>query len=193
MRVVRALVPILQDAGVILLPTDTIYGLSARFDRPAARERILAIKGPSRPGAMVSLVSGLPMAFRHAEPPIGPCRDILNEYWPGPLTAVLRARADVPPDICGPGDTLAFRWPISPFLQALLGAVGVPLLSTSANRTGEPTPAAFGDLLPLFGGFVDALVDGGTLAGSASTIVDLTGAKPVVIRRGGLDIASGDD
>lgn len=188
MRTVRVLVPILQAEGVILLPTDTIYGLSARFDRLEARERILAIKGPGRSASMVSLVSGLEMAFRYAEPPHGPSHELLMQHWPGPLTAVLRARPHISPDLCGPGDTLAFRWPSSAFLQALLGAIGVPLVSTSANRTGEPTPARFAALHELFGGEVDALVDGGDHAGSASTIVDMTGEQPRVIRTGAIPI-----
>jgi L-threonylcarbamoyladenylate synthase len=135
---------------------------------------------------LLALVSGFEMAFRHAEPPQGPCREILLEHWPGPLTAVLRARSHVPPDFCGPGDTLAFRWPSSPFLQALVGALGVPLLSTSANHTGAPTPVGFEEVKTLFPHGVDAFVDGGDLAGEASTVVDLTGPEPVVIRPGTL-------
>ena len=187
-RTVRSLVPILQRDGVVLLPTDTIYGFSARFDRIEARNRIRRIKGPARPVAMVSLVSGLEMAFRYAEPPHGASHEILMRHWPGPLTAILRARPHVSTDLCGPGDTLAFRWPMSAFLQALLGAIGVPLLSTSANRTGEPTPGQFSTLQELFGAEVDALVDGGDHPGQASTIVDLTGEFPVLVRPGAVTI-----
>jgi L-threonylcarbamoyladenylate synthase len=188
MRAVRALVPILQQDGVVLLPTDTIYGLSARFDREEARHRIREMKGPGRAPSMVSLVSGLEMAFRYAEPPHGACHGLLMHHWPGPLTAVLRARPHVPTDLCGPGDTLAFRWPHSAFLQALLGAIGVPLVSTSANRTGELTPTRFPALQELFGRSVDALVDGGDHTGKASTIVDLTGEYPVLLRAGAVPV-----
>ncbi|MBD3162040.1 MAG: threonylcarbamoyl-AMP synthase, partial [Candidatus Eisenbacteria bacterium] len=187
-RVVRALVPILRDGGVVLLPTDTIYGFSARFDLEPPRRRILDLKGDHRLGAMLSLVSGFEMAFRYVEPPHGPCKELLLRHWPGPLTAVLRARSHVPTDHCGPGDTIAFRWPISPFLQALLGAVGVPLLSTSANRSGEATPSRFEELLPRYDGKLEAIVDGGELVGEASTVVDLTGKEPVLIRPGAVEI-----
>jgi L-threonylcarbamoyladenylate synthase len=188
MRVVRSLVPILRDDGIVVVPTDTIYGFSARFDHIAPRKRILHIKGSDRDGSMVSLVSGLEMAYRYAEPPHGSCQDLLRRFWPGPLTAILRARPHVPTEFCGPGDTLAFRWPDSPFLQALLGALGVPLVSTSANRSGEHPITVFEDLVAAFGGEVEALVDGGEHAGAASTIVELTGQEPVLIRRGSLDI-----
>ena len=187
-RVVRTLVPILQDNGVALLPTDTIYGFSARFDRNEPRQRIVAIKGSDRLGVMLSLVSGFEMAFRYVEPPHGPCRDLLLNHWPGPLTAILRARSHIPTELCGPGDTLAFRWPQSPFLQALLGAVGVPLVSASANPTGKPTPSRFEELAGIYTGIVDALVDGGELVGEASTIVDLTGQEPVLVRAGAVEL-----
>jgi L-threonylcarbamoyladenylate synthase len=77
---------------------------------------------------------------------------------------------------------------VSAFLQALLGAIGVPLVSTSANRTGEPTPSQFAVLERLFGREVDALVDGGDHVGEASTIVDMTGDGPVVLRAGAISI-----
>ncbi|MDM7913782.1 MAG: L-threonylcarbamoyladenylate synthase, partial [Candidatus Eisenbacteria bacterium] len=179
LRVVRSLVPILSGGGVVLLPTDTIYGFSARFDHVSARRRIRDLKGANPAGPMVSLVSGLEMAFRLAEPPRGASLRLLEQHWPGPLTAVLRARGHVPPDLCGPGDTLAFRWPVMPFLQALIGALGTPVVSTSANRTGEPTPSRFATLAVLFGDRLDALIDGGDLSGQASTIVDLTSPEPV--------------
>ena len=187
-RTVRALVPILGDGGVVLLPTDTVYGLSARFDLKESRKRIMALKGGGRIGAMLSLVSGVEMAFRYVEPPHGACRDLLLKHWPGPMTAVLRARSHVPTEYCGPGDTLAFRWPMSPFLQALLGAIGVPLLSTSANRSGKPIPSDFAVLEKLYAGKVEAMVDGGSLEGEASTIVDLTGSEPIVLRSGALEL-----
>ncbi len=188
MRVVRALVPVLRDDGVVVVPTDTIYGFSARFDHINPRKRILHLKRSDRDGSMVSLVSGLEMAYRYAEPPHGSCQELLRRHWPGPLTAIFRARPHVPTEYCGPGDTLAFRWPDSPFLQALLGALGVPLVSTSANRSGEPPITAFNRLLAAFGNEVDAFVDGGEHAGAASPIVDLTGSEPVLIRRGSLDL-----
>ena len=187
-RTVRSLVPIFRDGGVVALPTDTIYGFSARFDLESSRRRITALKGGGKIGVMLSLVSGVEMAFRYVEPPHGSCRDLLLKHWPGPMTAVLRSRSHIPTEYCGPGDTLAFRWPMSPFLQALLGAVGVPLLSTSANQSGEPTPTTFSELSGLYLGRVEAMVDGGDLAGEASTIVDLTGSAPVLLRQGALQL-----
>jgi len=187
-RIVRALVPILRDDGAILLPTDTIYGFSGRFDSEDARRRIQSLKGTDSASPMLSLVSGPEMVFRYAEPPHGASYELLLKHWPGPLTAVLRARPHVPTEFCGPGDTLSFRWPVSPFLQALLGALGHPLFSTSANRTGEPTSPSFERLVRDFGDSLDAVVDGGELKGRASTIVDLTGPNPVLLRPGAIAV-----
>jgi L-threonylcarbamoyladenylate synthase len=187
-RVVRSLVPILREGGAVLLPTDTIYGFSARFDSLDARRRIRELKGSESASPMLSLVSGPEMVFRYAEAPHGASYDLLLKHWPGPLTAVLRARPHVRTEFCGPGDTLSFRWPVSPFLQALLGALGAPLFSTSANRAGEPTAHRFEPLSSAFGASLDALVDGGELNGQASTIVDLTGSDPIVLRSGALNL-----
>ncbi len=189
-RTVRSLVPIFLGGGVLALPTDAVYGLSASFDVETSRKKITTLKGGGGIGAMLSLVSGVEMAFRYVEPPHGSCRDLLLRHWPGPMTAVLRARSHIPTEFCGPGDTLAFRWPSSPFLQALLGALGVPLLSTSANQSGEPTPVTFAELEGLYLGRVEAIVDGGDLPGEASTIVDLTGRAPAILRPGALHLES---
>jgi L-threonylcarbamoyladenylate synthase len=187
-RIVRSLVPILREGGVVLLPTDTIYGFSGRFDSLDARRRIKELKGSESASPMLSLVSGPEMVFRYAEAPHGASYDLLLKHWPGPLTAVLRARPHVPTEFCGPGDTLSFRWPVSPFLQALLGALGVPIFSTSANRAGEPTAHRFELLSRAFGSSLDAVIDGGELKGQASTIVDLTGSDPVVVRPGAVSL-----
>jgi len=185
-RVVQALVPILRDDGVVLLPTDTIYGFSGRFDSPLAWKRIRDLKGSDRSAPMLSLVAGPEMAFQYAEPPHGASYEILIKYWPGPLTAVLRARPHVPTEFCGPGDTLSFRWAVSPFLHDLITGLGEPLLSTSANRTGEPPLCSFEAIERSFGRHLNALVDGGDLRGRASTVVDLTGNQPILLRQGSL-------
>lgn len=180
----RAL-PELRRGGVVLLPTDTIYGLSCRWDSERARERIQAIKGPGRLALFVALVANAEMAFRFAFPPEPEGQRILNEQWPGPLTAVLRARPEmVPPFSQGPEGTIAFRWPREAFLQDLVRDLGVPLVSTSANRTGAPHVSDASEAWGQFGAGIDLYVDGGHRAGLPSTLVDLTEDKPRLLRLG---------
>jgi len=179
------ILPELRRGGVVLLPTDTIYGLSCRWDGERSRLRIQAMKGPGRIGLFVALVSGLEMAFDHAEPPGPAGLAILKEQWPGPLTVVLRAKPEkVPPFCCGEDGTVAFRWPRHTFLQELVRDLGVPLVSTSANRTGEPSVAGPEEAWNLFGAAIDLYVDAGPLAGPPSTLIDLSGEKPQLLRLG---------
>jgi tRNA threonylcarbamoyl adenosine modification protein (Sua5/YciO/YrdC/YwlC family) len=179
------ILPELRRGGVILLPADTIYGLSCRWDSERARERIQALKGPGRLSLFVALVAHRDMAFHYAEPPGIAGMKILDEQWPGPVTAVLRARKDRVPEFCvGPDGTVAFRWPRSTFLQALVRDLGMPLVSTSANRTGEPVASSAHDVWEAFGAGVDLYVDAGHLSGPPSTLIDLTGKAPHLLRLG---------
>jgi L-threonylcarbamoyladenylate synthase len=177
--------PELRRGGVVLLPTDTIYGLSCRWDSERARERIQAIKGPGRLALFVALVASSEMAFRFAQPPGPDGHRLLDEQWPGPLTAVLRARPELVPPVClGPDGTVAFRWPRDAFLQDLVRDLGVPLVSTSANRTGAPNVTDAREAWEQFGAGVDLYVDAGRRPGLPSTLVDLTVDKPRLLRLG---------
>jgi L-threonylcarbamoyladenylate synthase len=179
------ILPELRRGGVVLLPADTIYGLSCRWDSQRARERIQALKGPGRLSLFVALVSSADMAFHYAEPPAEAGARILQEQWPGPVTAILRARCDRVPEVClGPDGTVAFRWPRHPFLQELVRDLGVPLVSTSANRTGEPHATSAEEAWEIFGAGIDLYVDAGILDGPPSTLVDLTLEQPRLMRLG---------
>jgi L-threonylcarbamoyladenylate synthase len=183
--VLARVLPEMRRGGVLLLPTDTVYGLSCRWDSERARERIQAIKGPGRLALFVALVANAEMAFKFALPPGPEGQRILDEQWPGPLTAVLRARPEVvPPFSLGPEGTIAFRWPRDSFLQELVRDLGVPLVSTSANRTGRPNVVSAREAWEEFGAGIDLYVDGGDRPGLPSTLVDLTVDKPRLLRLG---------
>jgi L-threonylcarbamoyladenylate synthase len=145
----------------------------------------------------VALVANAEMAFRFAYPPGPEGQRILDEQWPGPLTAVLRARPEVVPMFSqGPEETIAFRWPRDAFLQDLVRDLGVPLVSTSANRTGAPNVADAREAWEQFGAGIDLYVDGGHRPGLPSTLVDLTVEKPRLLRLGifvpsGVDVGAG--
>lgn len=179
------ILPELRRGGVILLPADTIYGLSCRWDSERARERIQALKGPGRLSLFVALVANRDMAFQYARQPGPAGMKILEEQWPGPVTAVLQALPDRVPEFCaGPDGTVAFRWPRNTFLQHLVRDLGVPLVSTSANRTGEEPAATAEQAWNALGAGVDLYVDGGVLSGPPSTLIDLTSDTPQILRLG---------
>jgi L-threonylcarbamoyladenylate synthase len=160
---------VLRDGGVALLPTDTIYGLhaSAMNQEAVARIRAMKERGDQKPFVIIASSADQLETIGATVPAA------LREIWPAPLTAIVAS-----------GDTtVAARVPDLPWLRALLDRTG-PLVSTSANRSGEPpitTPEMLGtDLLEA----LDALLDGGSRDGQPSTIVDFTGEEPRVVREG---------
>ena len=179
-RIVAAL-----DAGeVVAAPADTVYGFLADPAAPRALDRLRALK--SRPGGFLTLVRDFSQAERLTRGLDAERRRRLERVWPGPVTVVLFASEHARGH---EGDGVALRIPDDPFLGAVLAAADRPLLSTSANPRGEPTPpdavavlAAFGNPPPFL------LVDGGSAPGAAaSTLVDLRTLPGRVLRAGSGD------
>jgi L-threonylcarbamoyladenylate synthase len=169
--------------GVAVLPTDTLYGFSARYDRPVALARIAALKARADQAPFLLLIhdeDALPLLTTEPPPPA-----VRGLVWPGPVTLILRARPDLAPLLRGPAATVAVRWPRDRRLAAVIAAVGVPIVSTSVNRQGD---APLGDPARIaadFGAGIDVLVDGGVcVSDQPSTIVDLTVEPPALVRAG---------
>ena len=163
----------LRGGEVVLMPTDTIYGLHAVFANADAVARIAEVKGRDERKPFIVLASSVdefPALGISADPEL---LQRLAAIWPAPLTAILPRS----------GNTLAVRIPALDWLRALIARTG-PLVSTSANRAGEPpvtSPDAFAsDLHSALGG----IVDGGLRTGEPSAILDLTGREPRFIREG---------
>lgn len=167
---------IVRAGGVIAVPTETFYGLAADASNAAARARIYEIKG--RPGSMA-----LPVVAASVEQVIaalGPIdarsANAAARFWPGPLTLVL-------------GDDVAVRVPAHDFVRALCREAGALLTATSANRTGEPPAETAAAVAASLGAALDLIVDGGrTPGGKPSTIADLRGETPRLIRAGAIDL-----
>ena len=160
---------VLRAGGVALLPTDTIYGLHALAtnDQAAARIRSMKDRGDDKPFVIIA------SSVEQLEKLGATIPDALRNIWPAPLTAILASGET----------TIAARVPDLPWLRALLDRTG-PLVSTSANRSGEPpitTPEMLADDLLAV---LDALLDAGPREGQPSTIVDFTGDEPRVVREG---------
>ena len=168
----------LEHGGVVLMPTDTIYGLHAIANNADAIERIVEIKGRSEEksfvviGASIAQLESQGCVFsKHA-------RAVVEELWPAPLTAIVALRTNIAAS--RGATTLAVRVPALQWLRELLEQSG-PLASTSANRSGErplvdPKSISFSGL--------DAVIDLGPQSGKPSTIVDFTGDEPRLIREG---------
>ena len=173
--------PTLLSGGVVLLPTDTIYGLHALADHATAVQRIVAMKGrgEDKPfvvlAANISQIETLGAIFTKAT------RDAVQELWPGPLTAIVPLREPIAAS--RGASTIAVRVPDLEWLRALLERTG-PLASTSANRSGEPPIIDPRTMSEELRDAIDEIVDDGLREGKASTIVDFTGSEPRLIRQG---------
>jgi L-threonylcarbamoyladenylate synthase len=161
------------DAGdVALLPAEGLYGYHARADRPEALERLRMLK-PREAGKGWILLLGEARALDHWDATV-PARaiEVAARHWPGPLTIVLPAASTIPPALRAADGTVAVRCPGDPFLKQVVRAAGGLVVSTSANRPGEPPPARLEDAGRIG---VALAVDAGPLSGIPSTI----GAEPV--------------
>jgi L-threonylcarbamoyladenylate synthase len=177
----------LRRGGLVAFPTETVYGLGADADNPAALARLYAVKG--RPAEHPVIVHvGEPSELRNwaADVPDA-ARRLGDALWPGPLTVVVRRAARVSDAVTGGGDTVGVRVPGQPVALALLHAFGGGVAAPSANRFGQVSPTTAGDVRADLGDDVDLVLDDGPCSvGVESTIVDCTGDELVVLRPGGV-------
>lgn len=172
---------LLRRGGVLLLPTDTIYGLHALALDDAAVAKVADIKGRAETKPFIVLASSiaeLPQLGIDAPPSL---LQSLGDIWPAPLTAILPLKQPVAAS--RGASTLAVRVPALDWLRDLVSRTG-PLVSTSANRSGEPAVESPSQLAHDLQKRLDAVVDAGLLTGEPSAILDLTSAEPRFIREG---------
>lgn len=178
---------VIRAGGLVAFPTETVYGLGADGLNPAAVARIFEAKERpptdplilhiAEPEALASLVLEVPPA----------ARELANRFWPGPLTLVLPKRPVVPDIVTAGLPTVAVRMPAHPVALALIRAAGTPVAAPSANRFGHTSPTTAQHVLEDLGGRIDLILDAGpTPVGVESTVLDLTGPLPTILRPGGL-------
>jgi len=180
----REAVKTVRNGGVIVLPTETVYGLACRWDDAAARERIYALKRRPSNKLLQMLAADLPQAAAFGVAVTPPLERLAAAFWPGPLTAVAPATGAWP--------TIGLRLPDHPFVQALLREGGLALAATSANLSGEPPATTLADAIVHLDGAPDLAIDGGAISvtgGRASTVVSLLNETPALLREGTLSLA----
>jgi L-threonylcarbamoyladenylate synthase len=171
---------------LIVLPTDTVYGIGTRPDVPEATAALFTAKGRPRDLELPVLVPSPASAADIARLDERAHR-LADALWPGALTLVLARTAESRPwDLGGDPETVGVRVPRHPLAVAVLSGTG-PLAVTSANRSGEPTPADCADLEEVFGDAVSVyLCEEAPLSGTASTVVDLAHGTPAILREGSI-------
>ncbi len=174
----------LTAGGVIVFPTDTVYGLGAGLWQPEAIARLYAVKGRPDEKALPVLLADEEQWREVATGASRAARRLMRAFWPGALTLVLPRRPEVP-DAVGPlTHTIALRVPDHAALRRVLARAG-PLASSSANRTGRPPATSAAGARDELGRCIALVLDGGTLSvRPPSTLVDLTGGEPLILRHG---------
>ncbi|GAA0300152.1 L-threonylcarbamoyladenylate synthase [Streptomyces polychromogenes] len=184
---IETAVGVLRAGGLVALPTETVYGLGANAEDAAAVARIFQVKGrpPSHP--LIVHIGGAEQLDDWVEEVPATARLLARHFWPGPLTLVLRRGHRVPLEATGGLETVAVRVPDHPVALALLSAFGGGVTAPSANRFGAVSPTTADDVRAELGDAVDFVLDGGPCeVGVESTIVDVTGDTPAVLRPGGV-------
>ena len=179
---------LLLDGQLGAFPTETVYGLGADATRNTAVAAVFEAKGRPHFNPLICHYPDADAAFHHVDAPEA-ARRLAAAFWPGPLTMVLPRRVTCPVALlAGAGlDTLAVRVPAHPVALALLRAVGRPVAAPSANRSGSVSPTTSDHVLGGLDGRIAAVVDGGPCAvGLESTVVDLCGSHPFLLRPGGV-------
>ena len=179
----------LNSGGVVVFPTDTLYGLGADVFSLAALQRIFSIKGRRADLALPVLVAGLDQVEAVAQPMSAQAQRLAERFWPGPLTLVMRRSPDLPGLVTGGADTVAVRMPGHPVPLELARRLERPITGTSANRSGQPDLLDLSALENQLGNLVDHIIQTGPVpAGTASTIVNVTGDTPQLLRGGAISL-----
>lgn len=187
--VVLQAISALQNGGVIIYPTDTAFAIGCRMDDTSAVDRLFRIRKRPILQATPVLVSSESQALTYFDHPKDIVRHMMQKYWPGALTIVSTCYKNlVYSPIRGDGENIGLRMPNHQTALAIIKGAGVPVLGPSANFHGLPTPYIYENLDPELVQLVDVVVPGVCNVGVASTVVDVSGEVPKIIRQGAVTL-----
>lgn len=176
---------ILHRGGLVVIPTETVYGLAANALDPQAVLGIYAAKNRPADNPLIVHVSSVDMAKEYAAEWPRAAQKLADAFWPGPLTMILPKRENIPPEVTCGGSSVAIRFPSHPVARAVIEESGLPLAAPSANRSGSPSPTCADHVVHDLNGLVDLIIDGGHCAcGVESTVVTLCTNPPRLLRPG---------
>jgi L-threonylcarbamoyladenylate synthase len=178
---------LLRSGQVVAFPTDTVYGVGAHAFQTEAVAALYAAKNRPAAKAIPILVAQIEDVARVACTVPAVAWELVERFWPGGLTLVLPRAPKVPPIVTAGGDTVAVRCPDHSIPLALMNALGAPLAATSANLSGQPSPATAREVITQLAGRVPLIIDGGECPGGVpSTVVDLSVSPPRLLRAGAI-------
>lgn len=175
---------VIKSGGLVAFPTETVYGLGANALDPEACKKIYEAKGRPSDNPLIVHVANIHGAEKYGELD-DRARALAKCFWPGPLTIVVKRRAGIPDVVTGGLDTVAIRVPAHSVAGNFLRAVYLPVAAPSANLSGNPSPTTAGHVLDDLDGRIDMLIVDDTVnVGLESTIIDMTGEAPAILRPG---------
>lgn len=177
----------IRRGGLVAFPTETVYGLGADATNDAAVRRVFDVKGRPADHPLIVHLADAAELDRWADRPDDRARALAAAFWPGPLTIILRRGARLSPAVTGGRDTVGLRVPDHEVARALLEESGTVIAAPSANRFGRVSPTSAEDVRRDLADDVDVVLDGGPCSlGVESTIVELVGDEPQILRPGGV-------
>ncbi len=180
---------ILQDGGLVAMPTETVYGLAASTYNQTAVENIFKAKGRPQDNPLIVHVSDLEMLKEVVENLPSTALELAEKFWPGPFTMVLKRSDKVPSSVSAGLDTVAVRMPSNKIARELIRLSGLPLAAPSANKSGSPSPTTADHVLLDLDGKIDAvIVSDRSEVGVESTVITLCTNPPKLLRPGGVTL-----
>lgn len=180
---------LLKVGGIVAVPTETVYGLAASAYCEDAVKKVFDAKGRPQDNPLIVHIADMDMLFEIAEKIPENALICAKKFWPGPFTMVLKRTDKIPPSVSAGLDTVAVRMPSDPVCRDIIRKSGIPLAAPSANLSGKPSPTEASHVLCDLDGKIDAVVISGSCdVGVESTVVSFTGAKPSLLRPGGVTL-----
>lgn len=178
---------VLRRGGVVAFPTETVYGLGANACDSGAVRRVFEAKGRPSDNPLIVHVADTGAVKPLVEEIPDKARLVMQHFWPGPISIILKKSEKIGDVISAGLDTVAVRMPSHPVAAAIIRASGVPVAAPSANLSGKPSPTCAAHVAADLTGKVDMIVDGGSCeVGLESTVLDLSGSTPTILRPGGV-------
>lgn len=180
---------VIKKGGTVAFPTETVYGLGAAALNPEAIRKVFKAKGRPSDNPLIVHIADIGDIVPIVKRPSKAALALIDRFWPGPLTIILKKKKIVPDIVTGGLDTVAVRMPDNKIALSLIKKAGVPLVAPSANLSGKPSPTRAKDVDADLYGKIDVIIDGGkTRIGIESTVIDMTTSPPTLLRPGGLPV-----
>lgn len=186
---IRKAADILRNGGLVVFPTETVYGLGADGTNAKAVLKIFAVKRRPPDNPLLLHISNIEQLDAVAASVPSAAKRLVDRFWPGPLAIVLPKSESVPYEVTAGLDRVGVRMPGHAIALEFLSACGVPVAAPSANLSGRLSPTCLEDVIEDLDGKVDCIIDGGSCpVGIESTVIDVTGERPIVLRSGAVSI-----